>query len=383
MAKKHIKENANDSDIVYVSVPIPDEYFDEFGNPVADADLDRLDKIRDALLNAGGTVQFYVESDVEAGWEGDEFFDTGFIKLSVAQLRSAIENAGIEEDDILVYTEFEETDVNEASRVYDINSLIYDSDDYIDSIVESKRPVQDYQECSYTYNGKTTHLFDFKIGKVVYEDGWSDDLDKYDCSTNRVIVEIDVKNANPKYKDFEKIKFLSIKYRQEYQYVETQYTPATHWDPPDSEGYYEPVGDCEISEDEDGLVGYVSLEDAKTNDVSKEVYADDDSIGAWLPIEALEGFEEEPDIIDIDGAYKKACERERRDSRYYDFEENKSKKRVNEAITRKAKEKLNLLNDIVNFAYEYGEDEATSLFKQAFKKVTGDDLVDALNEEEK
>ena len=65
-------------------------------------------------------------------------------------------------------------------------------------------------------------------------------------------------------------------------------------------------------------------------------------------------------------------------------ESTKSKnKKVNESITRKAKEKLNLLNDIVNFAYEYGEDEATSLFKQAFKKVTGDDLVDALNEEER
>lgn len=62
---------------------------------------------------------------------------------------------------------------------------------------------------------------------------------------------------------------------------------------------------------------------------------------------------------------------------------NLKNKKMSESITRKAKEKLNLLNDIVNFAYEYGEDEATSLFKQAFKKVTGDDLIDALNEEEK
>lgn len=61
-------------------------------------------------------------------------------------------------------------------------------------------------------------------------------------------------------------------------------------------------------------------------------------------------------------------------------ESKKSGKRVNEAITRKAKEKLNLLNDIVNFAYEYGEDETKTLFQQAFKKVTGDDLVDALQE---
>lgn len=62
---------------------------------------------------------------------------------------------------------------------------------------------------------------------------------------------------------------------------------------------------------------------------------------------------------------------------------NLKNKKLDEAITRKAKEKLNLLNDIVNFAYEYGEDEATSLFKQAFKKVTGDDLIDALTEEDR
>lgn len=50
-------------------------------------------------------------------------------------------------------------------------------------------------------------------------------------------------------------------------------------------------------------------------------------------------------------------------------------------ITRKQKEKLNLLNDIVNFAYEYGENETKTLFKQAFKRVTGDDLVDSLSDD--
>ncbi len=56
-------------------------------------------------------------------------------------------------------------------------------------------------------------------------------------------------------------------------------------------------------------------------------------------------------------------------------------KRLREAITKKAKEKLNLLNDIVNFAYEYGEDATKGLFQQAFKKVTGDDLIDALDDD--
>ena len=58
------------------------------------------------------------------------------------------------------------------------------------------------------------------------------------------------------------------------------------------------------------------------------------------------------------------------------------RKRVNEAISRKQKERLNLLNDIVNFAYEYGESETKSLFQQAFKKAIGDDLIESLSDEE-
>ena len=59
-----------------------------------------------------------------------------------------------------------------------------------------------------------------------------------------------------------------------------------------------------------------------------------------------------------------------------------SKRRVNEAISRKQKERLNLLNDIVNFAYEYGENETKTLFQQAFKKAIGDDLIESLSDED-
>lgn len=59
-----------------------------------------------------------------------------------------------------------------------------------------------------------------------------------------------------------------------------------------------------------------------------------------------------------------------------------SKRRVNEAISRKQKERLNLLNDIVNFAYEYGENETKTLFQQAFKKAIGDDLIESLSDDE-
>ena len=58
------------------------------------------------------------------------------------------------------------------------------------------------------------------------------------------------------------------------------------------------------------------------------------------------------------------------------------RKRVNEAISRKQKERLNLLNDIVNFAYEYGENETKTLFQQAFKKAIGDDLIESLSDDE-
>lgn len=59
-----------------------------------------------------------------------------------------------------------------------------------------------------------------------------------------------------------------------------------------------------------------------------------------------------------------------------------SRRRVNEAISRKQKERLNLLNDIVNFAYEYGENETKTLFQQAFKKAIGDDLIESLSDDE-
>jgi hypothetical protein len=40
------------------------------------------------------------------------------------------------------------------------------------------------------------------------------------------------------------------------------------------------------------------------------------------------------------------------------------------------------LNDIVNFAYEYGENETKTLFQQAFKKAIGDDLIESLSDDE-
>lgn len=72
----------------------------------------------------------------------------------------------------------------------------------------------------------------------------------------------------------------------------------------------------------------------------------------------------------------------RRKKSLYDNKKLDARRRMHEAITRKAKERLNLLNDIVNFAYEYGENETKSLFQQAFKKAIGDDLVESLNDDD-
>ena len=119
--KRLLKESSNDSDRIYVKIVIPD-----------------------------------VSSDPEAGIEGDEFNDTGIRIMSVAQLRDALSNNDIGEEEIAVYSHikdedeytdedwnivsdpYNDTDVNEAFRIYDINSLIYDSDEYVNGLVENK-----------------------------------------------------------------------------------------------------------------------------------------------------------------------------------------------------------------------------------------------------
>lgn len=157
LGEKALKENSLTSDKVLVRVHVPNDYYDKFGNPVNAEKYDvRLEEIDNALFEAGAEAVWEVTSNPEAGWEGDDFSDTGFRRMTVAQLRVAIENGGIEEDEIRVYdndidvdrdnwTEYmnqhpeidpwdhtADFDIYEDHRIYDINSLIYDADDDLD-----------------------------------------------------------------------------------------------------------------------------------------------------------------------------------------------------------------------------------------------------------
>lgn len=159
---KALKENASDSDEVLVRVVIPDDYYDKYGNPVNGDKYDpRLQEIDNLLFAAGAETVWTVTSDPEAGWEGDDFNDTGFRRMTVAQLRAALES-GIDESEIRVYdndvdVEWDywvqymnkhpeidpydytnDIDIYEDHRIYDINSLLYDSDEYVDSLTESE-----------------------------------------------------------------------------------------------------------------------------------------------------------------------------------------------------------------------------------------------------
>lgn len=153
-SQKNLNENANAQDKVLVKVYVPNDYYDKFGNPVnADKYDERLEEIDKVLFEAGAETVWEVTSDPEAGWEGDDFSDTGFRRMTIAQLQVAIENGGIEEDEIRVYdndidvdrdqwTDYmnnhpeidpwdytADYDIYEDHRIYDIYSLIFDADD--------------------------------------------------------------------------------------------------------------------------------------------------------------------------------------------------------------------------------------------------------------
>lgn len=153
-SKSSLKENANAQDKVLVKVHIPNDYYDEYGNPVnAEKYDERLEEIDKVLFEAGADTVWEVTSDPEAGWEGDEFNDTGFRRMTIAQLQVAIENGGIEEDEIRVYDNdidvsrddwieymnkhpeidpwdyTTDYDIYEDHRIHDVYSLVFDADD--------------------------------------------------------------------------------------------------------------------------------------------------------------------------------------------------------------------------------------------------------------
>lgn len=154
VSKKNLRENASAQDKVLVRVHVPSDYYDEYGNPAnAEKYDERLEEIDKVLFEAGAETVWEVASDPEAGWEGDDFFDTGFRRMTIAQLQVAIENGGIEEDEIRVYDNnidvsqdqwsdymnkhpeinpYDSTvdyDIYENHRIHDVYSLVFDADD--------------------------------------------------------------------------------------------------------------------------------------------------------------------------------------------------------------------------------------------------------------
>lgn len=109
--------------------------------------------------------------------------------------------------------------------------------------------------------------------KPVYCSGWSGDGDEDSPDTNDVVLEVDVtvKNPNITYKDTEYPVYASLKdgkyyvavtFAQSYEYVETYHDSGDYWNPPESDGYYEPSGDVYIPEEWAGPELFKNAEDA-------------------------------------------------------------------------------------------------------------------------
>lgn len=152
-AKKLLKaldENALTNDELIVKILTPDGYFDEYGNPNGEINgmEDRLQEIDEIFKNVGAETKWDVHSDPEAGIEGDDFQDTGYRFVTVAQLKAALD-AGVDESEIAVYTKLKDEDEytdedwnhvnnpyddsdydpNDEYRIYDVLSLVYDADE--------------------------------------------------------------------------------------------------------------------------------------------------------------------------------------------------------------------------------------------------------------
>ena len=182
-----LRENSSDTDIVYVRVHIPGDYFDKYGNPVGMDKYDaRLEEIDNILFNCGAEAEYDYTCYPEDGPECDDIDDTGWRKMTVAQLRNAV-NSGIDESEIQVYTNhdmdemeylnlhpevnpFEDSyDPWEDSRIYDINSLIYDSDDYVEGLAEkAKRLTKQLLEARASEGNETKEDVAKRMGVSVY-----------------------------------------------------------------------------------------------------------------------------------------------------------------------------------------------------------------------
>lgn len=162
--------------------------------------------------------------------------------------------------------------------------------------------------------------------KPVYCSGWDGDGDDDTPDRNWIVLEanLTIKNPNVTYKGEETPLYNSIKdgkyylaviFEQSYEYVETYHDSGSYWDPPESDGYYEPSGDPYIP-DGGGPELFNTTEEAISavkncgkNDYmwdQKGVVTDDsgDSIFSSIgDIEDIYKWCDEAPISDPDGVY--------------------------------------------------------------------------------
>ena len=86
----------------------------------------------------------------------------------------------------------------------------------------------------------------------LYNSGWSEDADEDTSDTQDVIIAVKTEIKNPQgplSSLGNGIYYLAVQFLQDYEYVETRHWEATWWEPGESEGFYEPVGETYVSDE--------------------------------------------------------------------------------------------------------------------------------------
>lgn len=109
---------------------------------------------------------------------------------------------------------------------------------------------------------------DIKIlakNKPIYCSGWRCEGSEDEPDYNSVVLEasVTVKKPDSIYSNIKDgIYYLAVVFAQSYEYIETHYYKGDYWNPPESEGYYEPSGDPYIPEEWAGPELFKSAEAA-------------------------------------------------------------------------------------------------------------------------
>jgi len=134
-------ENATSDDVVYVRINQKGgDYFmpcDEYGNPTEDFDsrTAELDNVLEIFDSYGEPQMLSHKGDSESGPSENDIFNDGVYKMSLGNLKAAVEESGIDTDFLEVgdglstaYDEGEPSHII-TNQYDDINSLIWDADE--------------------------------------------------------------------------------------------------------------------------------------------------------------------------------------------------------------------------------------------------------------